>query len=99
MLKSNKESSKKYDPLPMLAYMVYEDFELSELVPISMLNTTPNNITHAHMLKNISSSSNFEIITQKVLLKEIVLKTPHELIWKSKFPLILYVQTFNLGNT
>jgi len=47
--------------------MVYEDFELSELVPISVLNTTTNNITHAHMFKNIFSSSNFEIITQKVL--------------------------------
>ena len=39
MLKSNKESSKKYDNFLMTAYMVYEDFELSELIPISMLNT------------------------------------------------------------
>ena len=50
-LKSNKESSTKYGPLPMLAYMVYDDFELSELVPISVLNTTPK-IYLAHMFKN-----------------------------------------------
>jgi len=59
----------------MLSYRVLEDFELSQLVSISVLNTTPNNINHIHMFKNISSSSNFEIITQKIQLKEIVLKT------------------------
>jgi len=52
MLKRNNESSEKYDHLPMLAYIVYEDFELSELLPISVLNTTPNNI-YILMLKYI----------------------------------------------
>ena len=70
MLKSNKESSKKYDPLPMLAYMVYEDFELSELIPISVLNTTPNNIYSCSMFKNILFLW-FEIIAQTILLKEV----------------------------
>ena len=70
MLKSNKESSKKYDPLPMLAYMVYEDFELSELILISVLNTTPNNIYSCSMFKNILFLW-FEIISQTILLKEV----------------------------
>ena len=73
MLKINKKSSKKYDPLPMLAYRIYENFELCKLIPISVWNTTPNNITHAHTFKNIFSSSNLKIIAEKVLLKEIVL--------------------------
>lgn len=50
------------------------------------------------MFKNNSSSSSFDIITQKVHLKEIVL-TPHELIWKSKFPLTLNIKIFTLWNT
>lgn len=53
-----------------------------------MLNTNPNNITLAYIYKNISPSWNFEIITQKVFLKGIVLETSHELIWKIKFHLI-----------
>uniref|UniRef100_M1B7L5 Uncharacterized protein n=1 Tax=Solanum tuberosum TaxID=4113 RepID=M1B7L5_SOLTU len=44
MLKSNNESPNKYDLLLMLAYMVYGGCDLSELSPISVLNTTPNNI-------------------------------------------------------
>lgn len=40
MLKRNKESSKNYDVLPMLAYMVYKDFKLSELIHMSVLNST-----------------------------------------------------------
>ena len=39
---SNEDSSKKYDPVPMLA-KVYEDFKLSELIFILVFNTTPNN--------------------------------------------------------
>lgn len=35
----------------MLAYIFYEDFELSELVPISVLNTSPDNRTQGHMFK------------------------------------------------
>lgn len=72
MFKSNKKSSKKNDLLPMLAYMVYDNFELDELISILMLNTTPKNITHTQMCKNISLSQ-FEVITQKILLKKIIL--------------------------
>lgn len=34
MLKINKKSSKKHGPSSMLAYTIYEDFELSKLIPI-----------------------------------------------------------------
>lgn len=37
MIKSNNELSKNYDLLPILAYIVYKDFELSQLIPISVL--------------------------------------------------------------
>jgi len=62
MIKSTKEYSKKSDPLPMLAYMVYEDFELYELVPILVVNTTLNNINHSHMFKNISHSTTLSLL-------------------------------------
>ena len=38
-------------------------------------------------------------LLKRFLLKEIVLKTPHELIWQLVFPIILNVKTFTLGNT
>lgn len=92
MLKNNKESSKKYDHLHMLAYVVCENFESSELVIlISLLNTTTNNIIHAQIFKNINLPQ-FEIIIQKVLLKNHIEKNPHQIIWKSRFPLILIIK-------
>ena len=51
----------------------HKDFDLYELVH-TVLNTAPNNITLARMFKNISSSSNLNIFTQKVLLKEIMIR-------------------------
>ena len=83
----------------MLRYMVYEDFNLYVLIPQFILNTNLNNITHSHVFKNISSSSKKEIITKKVLLKDIVLKTPHELFWKSYFPLNSNIEIFTPRNT
>ena len=40
MLKNTKESSKKYVISTYDGYMVYEGCDLSELSPISVLNTT-----------------------------------------------------------
>ena len=58
MIKTNKESSKKYDPLSMLAYKVYEEFVLYERILISVFNTTSNNMyTHAQMYIAFSFSS------------------------------------------
>lgn len=79
--------------------MVYDDFELSELILISVLNTNPNNITHANMLNTFLHPHTLKSLLKKVLLKKIVPKNPHERILKSMFTLILNIKMFNFGNS
>jgi len=51
------------------------------------------------MFKNISSSSNFEIITQKILLKEIVLNNSSLTHLEIKVSSHFKCKTITIGNT
>ena len=74
LVNCENKSSKKYDPfLPMVTNMVYWVYELSELSPILVLNTTPKNILTL-MFKNILILW-FEISAQNLAFKK--------LSWKS----------------
>lgn len=56
----------------MLAYMIYENFDLSQLIPISVLNTTPNNIYLMFIYLKSITFPLFEIIAQTTILKEVI---------------------------